>query len=148
MKRLNPIIRLTKNKTFTDSSANEEVKEEPIENKEEINQLRHGRIKDMLAPEPVTASEQQNETIIKLNMQSKGLRYFGGTLFKPVEYSEFKPNKDWHTCQYCGLKSKSSMETTYHINAQHEMTTWYKCSDCTDVFMHVRPYAKTHETCS
>ena len=38
-------------------------------------------------------------------MKSKELRYIDGNVFMPVEYSEFKPNEDRHTCQYCGHKS-------------------------------------------
>ena len=122
------------------------VREQLIEDKEEIDRLRNAKIKSMFVPKPVAINKNEWEMFDKLNDDSKQLRYIGGNLFMPVEYSEFKPNEDRHTCQYCGRKSKNPMKNIYHINSQHEMTTWYKCFNCTDVFIRVDRMQKHMES--
>ena len=90
-------------------------KSQLITEMEEIDRMRSARIKAMM---------------------TKGLSP-GQIPLMPVDYSEFKSIKDPLTCQYCGLESITPMRNTNHINAFHEMTRWYRCSECKKAFLYL-----------
>ena len=53
----------------------------------------------------------------------------------PLERWQFKPRTNKCVCQYCGYHGRLVGHVNQHVNAQHEMTTWYKCKLCQKSFV-------------
>ena len=50
--------------------------------------------------------------------------------FMPIDHADFKPRDHLLICQYCGFSSKEKQSIDSHVNSNHELTTWFKCSEC------------------
>ena len=63
--------------------------------------------------------------------------------FMPIDHADLKPRDHPLICQYCGFSSKVKRSIDNHVNSKHELTTWFKCSECD--FATLLPYClKNH----
>ena len=68
----------------------------------------------------------------------------------PLQRCQFKPRINKYVCQYCGFHNRLHNNVDKHVNAQHEMTTWYKCKVCQQSYVNrstlYRHLQKIHHT--
>ena len=80
-------------------------------------------------------NESEIEELRKVNLSKNPPRY------EPVDV--FKPRISSYRCQYCDYCDTSKTIIDLHINSDHEMKDWYKCSFCKISFLSGKAL-KTH----
>ena len=66
--------------------------------------------------------------------------------FIPVEESEFRVKHDPLVCPYCYYKSSDQTVISEHINADHEMKSWFRCEHCVKTnFRSTHPWKKHYK---
>ena len=90
----------------------------------EIDRLKQKRIEEKQAKEEFSKMSPD-----RLNKKSK---------YIPIDRKDFKPRINPRICQYCGYTCRNTQTVvSKHVNANHEMTTWYKCQVCSFATLHV-----------